>query len=30
MAKYASTRTKQFYDRRRDQLSLDEVERIVI
>jgi len=26
----ASTRTTQLYDRRRDKLSLDEVERIVI
>jgi site-specific recombinase XerD len=30
MANHASTRTTQFYDRRRDELSLDEVERIVI
>ena len=30
MANYASTRTTQLYDRRRDELSLDEVERIVI
>ena len=27
---YASTRTTQLYDRRRDEVSLDEVERIVI
>jgi hypothetical protein len=26
----ASTRTTQLYDRRRDEVSLDEVERIVI
>ena len=30
MANYASTRTTQLYDRRRDELSLDEVERIGI
>ena len=30
MANYASTRTTQLYDRRRDAVSLDEVERIVI
>jgi integrase len=30
MANQASTRTTQLYDRRRDELSLDEVERIVI
>jgi integrase/recombinase XerC len=30
MANHASTRTTQLYDRRRDELSLDEVERIVI
>ena len=30
MANHASTRTTQLYDRRRDQVSLDEVERIVI
>jgi site-specific recombinase XerD len=30
MASHASTRTTQLYDRRRDQVSLDEVERIVI
>jgi integrase len=30
MANHASTRTTQLYDRRRDDLSLDEVERIVI
>jgi hypothetical protein len=29
MANHASTRTTQLYDRRRDELSLDEVERIV-
>jgi hypothetical protein len=28
MANRASTRTMQFYDRRREELSLDEVERI--
>jgi integrase len=28
MANHASTRTTQLYDRRRDQISLDEVERI--
>jgi hypothetical protein len=28
MANHASTRTTQLYDRRRDELSLDEVERI--
>src|SRR4051794_10542950 len=28
MANHASTRTTQFYDRRRDEISLDEVERI--
>lgn len=28
MANYASTRTTQLYDRRRDEISLDEVERI--
>lgn len=28
MANHASTRTTQFYDRRRDDISLDEVERI--
>jgi hypothetical protein len=27
---HASTRTTQLYDRRRDEVSLDEVERIVI
>jgi hypothetical protein len=27
---HASTRTAQLYDRRRDEVSLDEVERIVI
>ena len=30
MANHASARTTQLYDRRRDELSLDEVERIVI
>jgi hypothetical protein len=30
MANHASTRTTQLYDRRRDELSLDEVERIGI
>jgi hypothetical protein len=30
MANHASTRTTQLYNRRRDELSLDEVERIVI
>jgi integrase len=30
MANHASTRTTQLYDRRRDELSLDEIERIVI
>jgi hypothetical protein len=30
MAQYASTRTEQLYDRRSDEISLDEVERIVI
>jgi integrase len=30
MANHAATRTTQLYDRRRDELSLDEVERIVI
>jgi hypothetical protein len=30
MANLASTRTTQLYDRRCDELSLDEVERIVI
>lgn len=30
MANHASARTTQFYDRRRDELSVDEVERIVI
>ena len=30
MANHAWTRTTQLYDRRRDELSLDEVERIVI
>jgi len=30
MANHASTRTTQRYDRRRDEVSLDEVERIVI
>ena len=30
MANHASTRTTQLYDRRRDEVSLDEVERILI
>ncbi len=30
MANHASTRTTQLYDRQRDEVSLDEVERIVI
>jgi hypothetical protein len=30
MANHASMRTTQLYDRRRDEVSLDEVERIVI
>jgi hypothetical protein len=30
MANHDSTRTTQLYDRRRDEVSLDEVERIVI
>jgi integrase len=30
MANHASTRTTQLYDRRRDEISLDEVERILI
>jgi integrase len=30
MANHASTRTTRLYDRRRDEVSLDEVERIVI
>ncbi len=30
MANHASTRTTQLYDRQREELSLDEVERIVI
>jgi hypothetical protein len=30
MGNHASTRTTQLYARRRDELSLDEVERIVI
>jgi hypothetical protein len=30
MANHTSTRAMQFYGRRRDELSLDEVERIVI
>jgi hypothetical protein len=30
MANHASTRTTQLYDGRRDELSLDEVERMVI
>jgi len=30
MANHASTRTTQLYDRRHDEMSLDEVERILI
>jgi hypothetical protein len=30
MANHASTRTTQLYDRRRDEVNLDEVERISI
>ena len=30
MANHSSTRTTQLYDRRRDELTLDEVERILI
>jgi site-specific recombinase XerD len=30
MANHASTRTTQLYDRRRDDMSLDEVERILV
>jgi hypothetical protein len=30
MANRASTRTTQLYDRRRDELTLDEIERVVI
>ena len=30
MANHASTRTTQLYDRRREELSLDEVERITV
>jgi hypothetical protein len=30
MANHASTRATQLFDRRRDELSLDEIERIVI
>jgi integrase/recombinase XerC len=30
MVNHASTRTTQLYDRRRDELTLDEVERIFI
>jgi integrase len=30
MANHASTRTTQLYDRRRDELTLDEVERVAI
>jgi hypothetical protein len=30
MANHASTSTMQLYDRRRDEVTLDEVERIVI
>ena len=30
MATHASTRTTQLYDRRRDEVSLDEIERVAI
>ena len=30
MANHASTRTTQLYDRRKDEISLDEVERVLI
>ena len=30
MANHVSTRTTQLYDRRRDEMSLDEVEKVVI
>jgi site-specific recombinase XerD len=30
MANHASTRTTQLYDRRRDEFTLDEIERIVL
>jgi hypothetical protein len=30
MANHASTRTTQLYDRRRDEMSLHEIERILI
>ena len=30
MANHASTRTTQLYDRRHDEMSLDEVERILV
>jgi integrase len=30
MANHASTRTTQLYDRRRDEMSLDEIERILV
>ena len=30
MANHASTRTTQLYDRRRDKMSLDEVEKVII
>jgi integrase/recombinase XerC len=30
MANHASTRTTQLYDRRRDEISLDEIERVLI
>jgi hypothetical protein len=30
MANHASTRTTQLYDRHRDEMNLDEVERVVI
>jgi integrase len=30
MANHASTRTTQLYDRRRDDISLDEIERVIL
>jgi integrase len=30
MANHASTRTTQLYDRRRDEISLDEVEKVIL
>jgi hypothetical protein len=30
MANHASTRTTQLYDRRQDEISLDEIERVLI